>query len=77
MLAFYYAFMIFYSDCTVDGNAGDSTMQGTCPDGMLCRADGICTGTFRVILQDMLPRIINISFKFQRINIFRVSIYKL
>jgi len=32
-------------DCSVDGNAGNGTAQGTCPNGLLCYADGTCHGT--------------------------------
>ena len=31
------------SGCNVDGNAGDGSKQGTCPDaGQLCKDDGTC-----------------------------------
>ena len=29
-------------DCTVNGNAGNGTDQGTCFTGSLCQADGTC-----------------------------------
>ena len=29
--------------CNVDGNAGDGTAQGTCPDGLNCHSDGSCS----------------------------------
>ena len=38
-----------YSDCSVDGNAGNGTAQGTCPNGLLCYADGTCHGKLWLI----------------------------
>ena len=34
--------MVLFLACSMDGNAGDETAQGTCPNDHLCRADGIC-----------------------------------
>ena len=30
--------------CTIDGNAGDGTEQGTCNEGQFCHFDGKCKG---------------------------------
>ena len=37
--------IVLYSDCSVDGIAGDGTAQGDCPyDYQVCYADGTCKG---------------------------------
>ena len=35
-------FTVLYSDCLVDGNSGDGTARGTCPESYLCEANGEC-----------------------------------
>ena len=37
--------MVLYTGCLVDGNVGDGTSQGNCPNGRICFADGTCKGT--------------------------------
>ena len=31
--------------CTVGGETGNGTEQGTCPDEFVCHANGTCTGS--------------------------------
>ena len=43
-------FIVLYSDCLVDGNPGDGTARGTCPEFHMCQANGRCKrlpGTFK------------------------------
>ena len=35
-------FNVLFSDCLVDGNPGDGTARGTCPEFHLCQANGRC-----------------------------------
>ena len=47
-------FRSFYlsTACTVGGNAGNGTAEGTCPFGLFCQANGECTvpGRFRIFM---------------------------
>ena len=45
MSSIMYVYM-FFKGCSVDGNPGDSTVQGTCPGtNQVCAEDGTCQGT--------------------------------
>ena len=46
ILMIFNVFISFAGGCTVNGNAGDGTSQGSCDNGLLCFADGKCMGMY-------------------------------
>ena len=43
----YYIFFLLQLACNINGNVGDGTEQGTCPNGKVCYSDGSCGNFYK------------------------------